>query len=70
MVEQNSRKRTEFKSESLLGVHVDGSLAVFDRGVVVVQLGEGGGTVAVENLVGAIDLNGPKEQIFQVKIVE
>jgi len=39
-------------------IHVDGSLAVFNGSVVVVQLGESGGAVAVVDLVGVVNLDG------------
>ena len=54
----------------LLRVHVDGSFTVFDGSVVIRQLSEGGGAVAVEHLVGAVDLDGPVRDgsIFQNRV--
>ena len=53
-------------SFNVLWVHVDGSLAVFDGCVVVVQLREGGGAVAVEHLVRVVDLNRPEIMVGKV----
>ena len=43
---------------AVLGVHVESALAVFDGGVVLLQLAVGGSTVAVKHLVGAVKVDG------------
>ncbi len=55
------------ESLSIIGIHVDGPFAIFDRRVVIVHLAVSGSAVAVENGTARVQLDGSANKQNDIK---